>query len=293
MENYEGKKFCFSCNRFFVLEEMLNAKLDICRIFAVPGSFLQRELVKRNIPFEFIEDKKRLTAQLLSLDFDYFIANGLPVILPVKQLTEKNSKQFINIHPSLLPDMRGKDPVPGALLYGHSSGATCHFMNDGIDTGNIIEQVAIDYSEGLDCGLLYQLSFEAEKEVFSKALKNGFHNKGPQVLTGDEVYYNLKEADKVIDFNKDTDFILRQVKAFNSRTQGAYFIFNGLKVIVRDAEIVTNSYLIDKTKHLQENEVVFVYEQKILLKKASGCIKLKQIESLPDAIIPGCLLTTF
>jgi methionyl-tRNA formyltransferase len=110
-------------------------------------------------------------------------------------------------------------------------------------------------------------------------------------LQGGEIYYNLKEADKVIDFSKSAEVIVRQVKAFNTRSQGAYFMFEEQKVVVRDAEVVTNSYLLEKTSHLQDNEVVFVYENRILLKKTDGCLKLKQIDALPAGLRAGCFIT--
>lgn len=293
MENLQGKKYCFAGNRFFVLSEMLKAGLDVKAIFAIKGSYLERELTNRQIPYEVIENKKWLVERLMALDFDYFVSNGLPIILPIARLTAGNDKQFINIHPSFLPDLRGIDPVPGSLLLGKPSGATCHYMNDEIDGGAIIEQVLIPYTTDMDCGLLYQLSFLAEGEVFAKALRSGFGNKIEQVTKGDEVYYNLREADKVLDFSKDAAHIARQVRAFNTRSQGAYFLFEGAKIVIRDVEIVTNAYAVDKTRHLQENQVAFVYENTILLKKDGCCVKLKPAELLPATLKAGCLLQGF
>ena len=47
----------------------------------------------------------------------------------------------LNIHPSLLPDARGVDPVFQALLYGGPPlGVTVHFMNTEFDAGRILAQ---------------------------------------------------------------------------------------------------------------------------------------------------------
>jgi methionyl-tRNA formyltransferase len=47
----------------------------------------------------------------------------------------------INTHISLLPHLRGNDPIPAALLAGLShTGVTIHFIDEGIDTGDIILQ---------------------------------------------------------------------------------------------------------------------------------------------------------
>jgi len=47
----------------------------------------------------------------------------------------------INTHISLLPYLRGTDPIPGALVAGLShTGVTVHFIDEGIDTGDVILQ---------------------------------------------------------------------------------------------------------------------------------------------------------
>lgn len=50
-------------------------------------------------------------------------------------------KRIINIHPSLLPKYRGKDAIGQALNSGDKiTGTTVHFVDSGMDTGEIIEQ---------------------------------------------------------------------------------------------------------------------------------------------------------
>jgi methionyl-tRNA formyltransferase len=44
----------------------------------------------------------------------------------------------INVHPGLLPDIRGNNPYVWAILHGLPQGATSHFIDIGIDTGPII-----------------------------------------------------------------------------------------------------------------------------------------------------------
>lgn len=161
-------KFIFAGNRFFVLEEMYNLGIKPVAIFCVKNSFLESELVSRGISYEAIENKGWLIDRLSELNFNWFVSSGLPIILPISRLKEGTNKQFINIHPSYLPDLKGVDPVPGAILYGKDSGATCHFMDDGIDSGKIIHQIKIPYQPEFTADLLYQLSFEAEKKSVSE-----------------------------------------------------------------------------------------------------------------------------
>ena len=50
---------------------------------------------------------------------------------------------FINIHPSLLPKYRGPSPTRSVLQDGESeTGLTCHYIDEGVDTGDIIYQLS-------------------------------------------------------------------------------------------------------------------------------------------------------
>ncbi|SVC21171.1 uncharacterized protein METZ01_LOCUS274025 [marine metagenome] len=58
-------------------------------------------------------------------------------IIP-KSLIE-SANRFIHIHPGKLPHVRGADGILWSTLVRGRPGATCFYMSDGIDTGNIIE----------------------------------------------------------------------------------------------------------------------------------------------------------
>ena len=269
------KRYVFAGNRFFVLEKMLELNLTMIKVFALRDSFLAKELERRNIPYEIIPPKREFVQILKTLDFNVMVTNGCPVILPITELTSGNHKVFINIHPSFLPDLRGSDPVPGALLYGRMSGATCYVMDDKIDTGNIIAQIPIEMTDDLDCGLLYQLSFIAEQEVFLLAFQQGFRPIHAQTASPDNIYYTRRESDLEINFQEDAEAICRRIRAFNSRSQGAYFLHKGSRIVVRDCEIVRNPFLLSHFSNAVENQVIFNYEMKIVLRKGSVFLKIK------------------
>lgn len=59
--------------------------------------------------------------------------------------------RIVNIHPSLLPSFPGKDAVGQALEYGVKwTGVTVHFVDEGMDTGPIIDQEPVRIEEGDD-----------------------------------------------------------------------------------------------------------------------------------------------
>jgi len=52
--------------------------------------------------------------------------------------------RILNVHPALLPAFRGLDAQRQALLHGVKvSGATVHFVDEGVDTGPIVLQAAV------------------------------------------------------------------------------------------------------------------------------------------------------
>ena len=52
--------------------------------------------------------------------------------------------KIINVHPSLLPAFAGKDAIGQALDYGVKvTGVTVHYVDEGMDTGPIIDQRAV------------------------------------------------------------------------------------------------------------------------------------------------------
>jgi phosphoribosylglycinamide formyltransferase-1 len=61
-----------------------------------------------------------------------------------KQLIEAFPKGLINIHPALLPSFKGLKAIDQALATGVSFlGITAHYIDQGIDTGPIVAQVAM------------------------------------------------------------------------------------------------------------------------------------------------------
>ena len=93
--------------------------------------------------------KQDFCLELEDTEFDVLVSAGCPYILPITRLQGASHKIFINLHGSLLPDLRGENPVQGAILKNRRHGASCHLMDDGIDTGAVIAQRAIDITDDL------------------------------------------------------------------------------------------------------------------------------------------------
>ena len=87
--------------------------------------------------------------QLDSYQVDLVVLAGFLVVIP-QEMIAKYRNRIINIHPSLIPSFCGTGYYglkvhEGVLSRGVKvTGATCHFVDEGTDTGPIILQKAVD-----------------------------------------------------------------------------------------------------------------------------------------------------
>jgi len=83
--------------------------------------------------------------ELLKIECDYIVVAAYGQILPRKIL---DHAPCINLHASILPQYRGASPIQQTLLNGDKkTGVTAMFMEEGLDTGDIIKINTIDVSD--------------------------------------------------------------------------------------------------------------------------------------------------
>ncbi|UNS98535.1 phosphoribosylglycinamide formyltransferase [Streptomyces tubbatahanensis] len=95
--------------------------------------------------------------------------------------------RFLNTHPALLPSFPGAHGVRDALAYGAKvTGCTVHFVDDGVDTGPVIAQRAVEVREEdhTDEGAaLHERIKEVERrllvEVVGRIARDGYTFEGP------------------------------------------------------------------------------------------------------------------
>ena len=121
-------------------------------------------------------DKEKLLRALEDHKIDLIVLAGYLSILP-KEIIEKYPERIINIHPSLIPKYSGKGfygmHVHRAVIEAgeKESGATVHFVDQGIDTGSIIIQEKLDLEPGETAESLQKKVLEVEHRILPKAVK--------------------------------------------------------------------------------------------------------------------------
>jgi len=91
---------------------------------------------------------KTLLANVQHHQPDLVVLAGFMKILPANFVSALKGK-LINIHPSLLPEFKGAHAVRDALAAGASkTGVSIHYVDEGVDTGEIIVQSEVAIEPG-------------------------------------------------------------------------------------------------------------------------------------------------
>ena len=92
----------------------------------------------KNIPLH-ISQKRSELPLFQHLNYDILLTFGYPYLISDEVI--RSATHAINCHPTLLPDYRGIYAANYAIRFGDTQqGITIHFLDPGIDTGDIILQ---------------------------------------------------------------------------------------------------------------------------------------------------------
>ncbi len=141
--------------------------LERANKFGVPTFLFEPKAYQNKAEFE-----TAILAELEAKQVDFIVLAGYMRLIGETLLATYPNK-IINLHPSLLPKYPGKDAILQALLDGASeTGVTAHFVDRGMDTGEVIAQERIsilltDTEESLTAKI-----HEIEHIFYPKVVKN-------------------------------------------------------------------------------------------------------------------------
>jgi phosphoribosylglycinamide formyltransferase 1 len=140
-----------------------------------PGAKVIERARKRNIPiFNFVPNtfaskahfEKEIVNELEAHSVEFIVLAGYMRLIG-NVLLDAFEGRIVNIHPSFLPAFPGKDAVGQALEANVAeTGVTVHYVDSGMDTGPIIEQVKIPVLPGDTREMLQQRIQKAEHQLY-------------------------------------------------------------------------------------------------------------------------------
>jgi methionyl-tRNA formyltransferase len=158
------------------------------------------------------------TEEIRALTPDVIVVMAYGQILP-RAVLEIPKIACLNLHASLLPRWRGAAPIQAAIAAAdQETGITVMYMDEGLDTGDILLQRNLDILP-IDTGAsLHERLARTAPEALLESLRLLTANSAPRIPqdNADATYApKLKRDDGRIDWSEPAEVIGRKIRAFN------------------------------------------------------------------------------
>ena len=167
-------------------------------------------------PLNFKQEGALEELQALNADIMVVVAYGL--LLP-KAVLEAPKLGCINVHASILPRWRGAAPIQRAVEAGDSeTGITIMQMDEGLDTGDMLNKVTIDIRANETGGSLHDRLLEKGPQSLLQTLtllQAGEAIAEKQNDLHANYAHKLNKEEALISWNDSAENIERRVRAFN------------------------------------------------------------------------------
>lgn len=238
---------------------------------------VKAEALKHHIPVlqpEKIRNPEELE-KVLSLEPDLIITAAYGQILP-KELLEAPRYGCINVHASLLPELRGGAPIHYSLLQGKKkTGITIMYMAEKLDAGDILTQVEVPITEEDNVGTLHEKLSAAGAKLLSETLPLLLADKLTPIPQDDSkatFASNIKREQEKIDWSKSGEEIYNHIRGLNPWPV-AFTILDGKGLKIWRAEKVYGQ------EPAEPGTVVGIEKHGITVSTGNGTfIKIKELQ---------------
>ena len=234
---------------------------------------LQPEKIKNNT--EFINKIKELNPDVICV-----VAYGK--ILP-KEILEIPEYGCVNVHGSLLPKYRGAAPIQWAVLNGDkTTGITTMYMDEGMDTGDMILKKEVEIKEDETTGELWnKLAYEGGK-LLVETLKQIEQKTAPRIpQTGEFTIAPMldKKMAKINWEEKTANQIKNLVRGLNP-IMGAYTMLENKKIKFWKVENISQNELKTIDTNAKKPGTILLADSKIglYIQTIDGAIKVLEIQ---------------
>jgi methionyl-tRNA formyltransferase len=153
-----------------------------------------------------------------------------------KPVIDAFSAGVVNVHPALLPFNRGSYPNVWSIVEGTPAGVTVHYIDEGVDTGDVIAQREVPVRASDTGASLYRRLEDASSALFSEAwalLREGRAPRSPQPTGGTS--HRMKDVETIDEIDLDRTYTGRElIDLLRARTfpgyRGAYFRHRGRRI---------------------------------------------------------------
>ncbi len=213
------------------LEELINAGHEIIGVFTQPDKPVGRKRVMTPPPVKVCAEKNDITVYqpdsvrteealslMKELNPDCVVVVAYGKIIPSEML-KLPKFGFVNVHGSLLPKYRGAAPIQWSIIDGETkTGVTTMQMDDGIDTGDMLEVSETEIGENETAGELFdRLAEMGGKLIVStlSKLEKGELTPIPQDHEKSNYAKIISKEMALIDFNMSAENVFNLIRGFN------------------------------------------------------------------------------
>src|SRR3989454_3548759 len=186
-----------------------------------------------------IKDRQAIE-QIRALQPDVIVVIAYGQILP-RTVLEIPKIACLNLHASLLPRWRGAAPIQAAIAAGdRETGITVMYVDEGLDTGDILLQRKIDISPSETGATLHDRLAQIAPEALLESLRllaAGNAPRNPQDQTLATYAPKLNREAGRLNWNESVEATERKIRAYNP-WPGAFTEFSGRNLKIFAASIV-------------------------------------------------------
>ncbi|HOE38075.1 MAG TPA: methionyl-tRNA formyltransferase [Bacteroidales bacterium] len=212
-------------------------------------------------------------SELKSLNADLFVVVAFRM-LP-KEVWQIPKYGTINLHASLLPDYRGAAPINHAILNGDTeTGLTTFFINEEIDTGNIIFQTKCAILESDNAGTLHDKLMNLGGKLLVKTVNSIANGTAKSTEQNSLKTDKLRPAPKLtkefckLDFNNSAEKLHNKVRALSPYPAAWFELANAentIKVFETSYEITEHNFETGKIISDNKNEIKIAVKDGFIL----------------------------
>ena len=229
-----------------------------------------------------IKNNEEIIEEIKKLNPDVICVVAYGKILP-KEIISIPKLGCINVHGSLLPQYRGAAPIQWAVLNGDKkTGVTTMYMDEGMDTGDMILKQEVDIGEEETTGELWERLAKIGANLLVETLKQIEKGIAPRQKQGED--FSLapmlnKEMSKINWSTQTAQEIKNLVRGLNP-IMGAYTFLNGKKIKFWKVEVATEDDIMVENLNFIRNGTVLVSDVRdgIFVKTKEGILKVLEIQ---------------
>ncbi len=264
-----------------ILHGLIDAEeIDVCAVYTQPDKPVGRKAVLTPPPVKVLAEESGIRViqpsrlrdsdaieELLSIECDLIIVAAYGQILPKAVLEHA---PCINLHASILPQYRGASPIQQSLLNNDvKTGVTAMWMNEGLDTGAIIQirEIPIGPDEMVE-SLYKRLTDTAVDLTLDVVRQWDRRTATPQADERATLCRKITKAEGLIDFT-DAREIYNRYRAFTP-WPGIY-LESGLKL--------KSMILEDEESTGTPGEITRIDKDSIVVQCSKGSLKVLKVQA--------------